>query len=79
MDPEEVGKRIVRAIKRNDLFIISHPEFEKGLKARCEALIRAIPDETPDEKRHETLKHFGTLLYNPIYEKQTKPGPPDWD
>jgi len=79
MDPLEIGKRIVRAIKRNDLFIMSHPEFAEGLKARNNALLRAVPDEKPDEKRHEILKSFGTLLYNPIYDKQSTPGPPDWD
>ncbi len=79
MDPVETGERVLRAIKRNDLFIITHPEFRDGIIARNEALLRACPDEPPYQKRHETLKMFGTLLYNPIYEKQTTPGPPDWN
>ncbi len=78
MDPLEMGERVLRAIKRNDLFIITHPEFRDGIVARNEALLRAVPDEPPNQKRHEVLKAFGTLLYNPIYEKQTTPGPPDW-
>jgi NADP-dependent 3-hydroxy acid dehydrogenase YdfG len=73
MDPVEVGERVLRGIMRGDLFIISHPEFRDGIKARNEALLRSIPDELPDEKRHALLKHFGTLLYNPIYDKQTMP------
>ncbi len=73
MDPVEVGERILRGIKRGDLFIMSHPEFTDGLKARNEALLRSMPDEAPDQKRHQALKSFGTLLYNPIYDKQTKP------
>lgn len=75
MDPVELGERVLRAIRRNDLFIITHPEFRDGIVARNEALLRAIPDEPPNEKRHEALKGYGTLLYNPIYEKQTTPGP----
>lgn len=78
MDPLEVGERILRAIKRNDLFIMSHPEFREGIEARNKALLRAIPDEEPNAKRHEVLKNFGTLLHNPIYDKQTKPGPLVW-
>jgi len=78
MDPLEVGERILRGIKRNDLFIMSHPEFREGIEARNDALLRAIPDEAPNEKRHEVLKNFGTLLHNPIYDGQTKPGPLVW-
>lgn len=74
MDPLEAGERVLRGIMRNDLFIMSHPEFRDGIVARNEALLRALPDEPPDPKRHEILKHFGTLLYNPIYDGQTTPG-----
>ncbi len=72
MDPVEVGERVLRGIKRGDLFIMTHPEFTDGIKARNKALLRSIPNELPDEKRHAMLKHFGTLLYNPIYDKQKK-------
>jgi NAD(P)-dependent dehydrogenase (short-subunit alcohol dehydrogenase family) len=75
MDPVEMGERVLRGIKRNDLFIMTHPEFRDGIIARNQALLRAIPDETPNVKRHEVLKGYGTLVYNPIYEKQTTPGP----
>jgi len=78
MTPEEVGERVVRGIKRNDLFIWTHPEFREGIKARNDALLRAIPDEPINEKRAQVLKNFGTLTYNPIYEKQTTPGPLEW-
>ncbi len=74
MDPIEVGERVLRGIRRNDLFIISHPEFREGMQARCDALMRAIPDEPVNEERKAVLETFGTLLYNPIYEKQTTPG-----
>jgi NADP-dependent 3-hydroxy acid dehydrogenase YdfG len=75
MDPVETGERVLRAIKRNDLFIITHPEFRDGITARNEALLRAVPREPPHERRKAVLGQFGTLLYNPIYEKQTTPGP----
>jgi NADP-dependent 3-hydroxy acid dehydrogenase YdfG len=78
MDPIETGERVVRGIRRNDIFIHTHPEFRDGYIARHDAVIRAIPDEPPNEKRAEMIKKVGTLAYNPVYERQTTPGPPDW-
>ena len=78
MDPVEVGERVVRGIKNNDLFIHTHPEFREGYIARHDAIIRAIPDEPRNEKRWEIIKNFGTVVYNDIYEKQKQVGPPDW-
>ena len=75
MDPVELGERVLRGIIRNDLFINTHPEFKAGYAVRGEAILRSIPDEPPNTKRHEALKALGTLTYNPIYEKQTTPGP----
>ncbi|HSW58468.1 MAG TPA: SDR family NAD(P)-dependent oxidoreductase [Dehalococcoidales bacterium] len=75
MTPEEVGERVLRGIMRQDLFIFTHPEFKEGVRVRNEALLRAFPDEPDNVKRHELLARFGTLIYNPIYEKQTTPGP----
>lgn len=79
MDPVEMGERVLRGIKRNDLFIITHPEFRDGIVGRNNAVLRAIPDEPPNHERHEVLKGFGTLIYNPAYERQTTPGAPDWE
>jgi NAD(P)-dependent dehydrogenase (short-subunit alcohol dehydrogenase family) len=78
MDPVETGERVLRGIRNNDLYIITHPEYKAGIKARHEAIMRACPDEPRDEKRWEVIKTFGTLLYNPIYDKQQQVGPPDW-
>ena len=78
MDPVEIGERVLRAIKRNDIFIITHPEFRNGIKCRNDAVLRAIPDEPPNVKRTAVLRGFGTLVYNPVYERQTTPGKPDW-
>ena len=78
MDPVETGERVLRGIRRNDIFIHTHPEFREGYIARNEALVRAIPDEPVNEKRREMIKKMGTLGYNPVYERQTTPGRPDW-
>lgn len=78
MDPVETGERVLRAIRNNDLYIHTHPEFTKGYIARHDAIIRAVPDEPPNEKRWEIMQNFGTIIYNDIYDKQQKVGPPDW-
>lgn len=78
MDPLEVGEYVLRGIKRNDLFILSHPEFRNAIKARSEALMRAIPDEAVNIKRYDVIKQIGHLIYNPVYDTQITPGPPEW-
>lgn len=78
MTPEEVGERVIRGIRRGDLFILTHPEFKNGIIARNEALLRAMPDEPLNEERYNVLKNFGSLIYNPVYDTQTQVGPPDW-
>ena len=84
MTPEELGERVVMGIERGDIFIWTHPEFKAGTQLRNDAQVRAIPDEPQTDKRKEraeALKFFGTLTYNPMYEKQTTPPglAQDWD
>lgn len=79
MDPVEVGYRILRGIRRKDIFIMSHPVYGEGVATRCRALMRAIPDEPPDHERDAVLRSFGAMIDNPVYEEQTTPGAPDWD
>ncbi|MCW3837559.1 SDR family NAD(P)-dependent oxidoreductase [Sphingomonas canadensis] len=72
MPIDEVGERVLRGIRRGDLFIMSHPEFRDGIVARNEALLRAIPDEPLNEPRAALVRQFGTLMYNPVYDGQQK-------
>jgi hypothetical protein len=78
MDPAETGERVIRGIRRNDLFIHTHPEFREGYIARHDAIIRAIPNEPRNEKRFKIISTFGTIYHNDIYDKQQPVGPPDW-
>jgi NAD(P)-dependent dehydrogenase (short-subunit alcohol dehydrogenase family) len=68
-DPDEAGERVVRGIKRGDLYILSHADFKGGWDARAAAVSKAFPDEAenPDFK-----KVFSMLAYNPVFEKQTQ-------
>jgi NAD(P)-dependent dehydrogenase (short-subunit alcohol dehydrogenase family) len=76
MSAEEAGERVVRGIKRNDLYILTHSEFKEGMRAKTEAIMRAYPDQPVNE---DFKKVFSFLAYNPIYDTQTTPGAPDWD
>lgn len=76
MPPEEAGERVVRGIRRGDLYILTHPEFKEGMKAKADAVLRAFPDQPVNE---EFKKMFSFLTYNPIYDTQTTPGAPDWE
>jgi hypothetical protein len=77
MDPVEMGERVLRGIRRNDLFIHTHPEFTDGYISRHDAIIRAVPDERINEERWNIIKSFNTT-YTERYDRQEKVGPPDW-
>jgi len=71
---DEAGARVVRGIKRNDLYILSHTDFKAGWEVRANAILKAFPDEplNPDFP-----KVFGILAYNPTFEMQTQV--PAWE
>ncbi len=46
MSIEEVGRKVMQGVKRNDLYIITHGEIRDVLQARMKAVLAALPDET---------------------------------
>jgi NAD(P)-dependent dehydrogenase (short-subunit alcohol dehydrogenase family) len=49
MEPEEVGGMVVRAIRNDELYVITHGEWRGAVKARTEAVLEAMPlDVNPD-------------------------------
>ncbi|NLL39337.1 MAG: SDR family NAD(P)-dependent oxidoreductase [Clostridiales bacterium] len=76
MPAEEAGERVVRGIRRGDLYILTHTEFKEGVRAKADAILRAFPDQPINE---DFKRMFSFLTYNPIYDTQTTPGAPDWD
>lgn len=74
MTADEVGRRVLSGMQRRDLYILSHPEFAEGIKARSDALMRAVPDEPINEPRVALIRQFGTLLLNPVYTTQRTVG-----
>jgi NAD(P)-dependent dehydrogenase (short-subunit alcohol dehydrogenase family) len=68
-DPDEAGARVVRGIKRGDLYILTHAEFKPGYEQRANAILRAFP---ADEPYDGFAKVFGMLVNNPIFDRQTQ-------
>lgn len=71
MDPIELGQRVLEGIKRNDLYILTHPEIEPIIRERFEALLAALPNETPDPRR--VAAEAATLHYSVYTEHKDKP------
>lgn len=67
--PDDAGERVVRGVKRGDMYILTHSEFKKGVESRFNAMLRAFPDETPNPRYAEV---FPILVYNEIFDKQTQ-------
>jgi hypothetical protein len=43
MDPLEAGRSVLHGVRRNDLFIFSHPEFREGTRERFDAVLASFP------------------------------------
>lgn len=67
----EAGERVLQGIRRNDLYILSHREYEGGVRARFEALLASMPvdDEPPPAQRIE-IENSLSLLTHPVYTQE---------
>jgi NAD(P)-dependent dehydrogenase (short-subunit alcohol dehydrogenase family) len=50
---EDIGQHVLNGIRRDELYILTHPEIRPVLEARAKALLAALPDEPVDPKRIE--------------------------
>ena len=76
MSYEEAGERVLQGVRRNDLFILTHPEFRDGVRERAEALLNAFPDEPLNAERAAAITF---LTSHPVYRAEAAkqpPGPP---
>jgi NAD(P)-dependent dehydrogenase (short-subunit alcohol dehydrogenase family) len=53
MAPREAGEKVLRAIRRNDFYIFSHPEFREELREIFDEALAALPDEPVPQGRLE--------------------------
>lgn len=62
----EIGDYVLEGVRRNDLYILTHPEMRPVLEARAAALLRALPEETVSESRIEAeARLLDSSLYGP--------------
>jgi NAD(P)-dependent dehydrogenase (short-subunit alcohol dehydrogenase family) len=45
MDPDEIGEKVLRAIRRNDFYVFTHPDHREELREIFEETLAAFPDE----------------------------------
>ena len=67
MDPLDVGRRVLEGIKRNDMYILTHPEFSSIVQARCEAILGSMSREPVSPER---VKAAHLLLTDKLYSEQ---------
>jgi NAD(P)-dependent dehydrogenase (short-subunit alcohol dehydrogenase family) len=66
MDPLEAARLVLEGIRRNDLYILTHQEFEGVVRERFEAMLASFPVERAPRARSEIVK-----LYTPdIYRRE---------
>ncbi|HLY54067.1 MAG TPA: SDR family NAD(P)-dependent oxidoreductase [Stellaceae bacterium] len=51
MEPDEVGEKVLRGIRNNDLFIFPHPEFKEEVREIFEEILSFMPEGEADPKR----------------------------
>ncbi len=68
MDPMEVGRRVLQGMLHNDLYILTHPEYEPGLRERFEALLASMPVEPPPSAARVAAE--AVVLRNPLYAQE---------
>jgi NAD(P)-dependent dehydrogenase (short-subunit alcohol dehydrogenase family) len=51
MDPVEVGEKMLRGIRRNDLYILTHPENKDEFQALQQVILDTWPNEPVDPRR----------------------------
>jgi NADP-dependent 3-hydroxy acid dehydrogenase YdfG len=71
MDAVEAGGHVLRGIKNNQLFIISHPEYRDVLRARHAKIEASISNQAVDEARAESVRF---ILSNAIYSENLARG-----
>lgn len=69
MDPLEAGRCVLHGVRRNDLFIFSHPEFRDGIRERFDSVLASIPvgRSVPEER----LAIERVTMRVPLYAAET--------
>jgi len=55
MDPLDAGQRVLRAVRHNDLYVLTTPEFEPEFAARGEAIVASVPTDVSVSQSREMM------------------------
>lgn len=55
MDPLDAGQRVLRAVRNNDLYVLTTPEFESEFAARGAAILAALPTDVSVSQPREIM------------------------
>jgi NAD(P)-dependent dehydrogenase (short-subunit alcohol dehydrogenase family) len=55
MDPLDAGQRVLRAVRNNDLYVLTTPEFEPEFAARGEAILASLPTDVSVSQPREMM------------------------
>jgi hypothetical protein len=61
MEPDEIGEKVLAAIRRNDFYVFTHPDHREELREIFDQIIAAFPDEAvpPDRLAVEEGRRAG--------------------
>jgi NAD(P)-dependent dehydrogenase (short-subunit alcohol dehydrogenase family) len=63
MDPDEAGRYVLAGVRRNDLFILSHPEFLPAVKVRSAVMAASFSKKPVPAARAAVTKLFTPVIY----------------
>ncbi len=69
MDALECARKALRGVERQDLYVITHPEFRSGLQERCQLLDRSFP---PLGEPQDWWPLEQPVLRYPAYEEELR-------
>lgn len=72
MDPMEAGRLVLRGIRNDDLYILSHPEFAQGMQDRHAAMMASIPSDlvVPQARIDTEDVHLRNPMYLDVVEQR---------
>ncbi len=71
MDPLDAGRRVLNAMRNNDLYILTTPELEPDIAARGEAIVASIPTDIHPPAARVALQRMiaGKTVYATVRDR----------
>ncbi len=70
LDPIVIGRRVLQGIRRNELYVLTHPEYSQTIRDRCDAVLMSLSEELPAVG--DTRAAFSQLWHNSMYSTESE-------